>query len=336
MRHLFSRNFLLVLYIGVAAAQSSPTPGPPFLFYEIKGSFSPGEQPPTSQIDKVGCAGTLPPVSVFDPQSYPPLPACSSGLSISDTEPFTATYPTPGSINANTSVNGDIGILQASSSASVTGDFSAGGEGVDVILYRPDVPTGLQPGAQFQFLMSLDSSPNPANQPMFAYYSLQIRLISDTNEVDYYIDSYSPAPQNPIAPPLLTIGPSGHYTLHLVLSEHASANGPLNIPSFQNASQQVKLAMCVGKVDLSILSPGPVYPNETNTVMHGEFTPYSGSLQDLAMACGFLGFNWQQTIDTFPLPSPSNMRANSAPNSPLSAPPSFSDPPQGLHERRGD
>lgn len=55
------------------------------------------------------------------------------------------------------------------------------------------------------------------------------------------------------------------------------------------------------------------------------FTPQGGlTLAQAAQACGFVEFDWQQTITTLPAPSPFLSACSSTP---LTAPPAFNDPP---------
>jgi hypothetical protein len=64
------------------------------------------------------------------------------------------------------------------------------------------------------------------------------------------------------------------------------------------------------------------------TAMEAAFTPTNGvSLNDAAHSCGFVGFNWQQTLTV--LPSPSPFFAKTAPSVRLTAPPPFNDGPPG-------
>jgi hypothetical protein len=71
------------------------------------------------------------------------------------------------------------------------------------------------------------------------------------------------------------------------------------------------------------------------TSMNATFIPVSGlTLPAAAQACGFAGFDWQQTITSLPCPSPyfanspSGLGACSQ-NGSLAAPPAFNDPPIG-------
>jgi hypothetical protein len=57
------------------------------------------------------------------------------------------------------------------------------------------------------------------------------------------------------------------------------------------------------------------------------FTPTDGSLMQAAMDCGVQSFDWQQTVDQLPGPSP--FYANDEPGVSLTAPPSFLDPAPG-------
>ena len=62
------------------------------------------------------------------------------------------------------------------------------------------------------------------------------------------------------------------------------------------------------------------------TSMYAQFTPPSGSsLTAAASACGFQGFDWVQTVEFLPSPSPFATVNN--PSTPLTAPLAFRDPP---------
>src|SRR5271157_864688 len=79
--------------------------------------------------------------------------------------------------------------------------------------------------------------------------------------------------------------------------------------------------------------PGPPLSRDGQfTSMIATFTPTSGTLIDAAKACGFQGFEWQQTITNLPCPSPfdANLsQGNKCPDGFLMAPPEFNDPPPG-------
>ncbi len=69
------------------------------------------------------------------------------------------------------------------------------------------------------------------------------------------------------------------------------------------------------------VTPYLVSPTEINAT----FTPnYGFTLAQAAKVCGFIEFDWQQTITSWPLPSPLREAGS---NVPLHAPPSFNDPP---------
>ena len=66
------------------------------------------------------------------------------------------------------------------------------------------------------------------------------------------------------------------------------------------------------------------------TNISATFTPNFGfTLAQAAKICGFVEFDWQQTITSLPLPSPFFAAGS---NVPLSAPPSFNDPPPQGYE----
>ena len=74
---------------------------------------------------------------------------------------------------------------------------------------------------------------------------------------------------------------------------------------------------------------GPNSKDKKPTSMTATFNPttngVSTSLSDAAAACGYTGFDWQQSIERWP--APSNLTASSG--AVLQAPPSFYDPPPG-------
>lgn len=71
-----------------------------------------------------------------------------------------------------------------------------------------------------------------------------------------------------------------------------------------------------------------IFSSSEGTTMQAAFTPDGGiSLSAAASACGFIGFNWRQTVDVSP--SPGGAFAVSDRTTPLVAPPPFSDPPLG-------
>jgi hypothetical protein len=97
-------------------------------------------------------------------------------------------------------------------------------------------------------------------------------------------------------------------------------------------SSDTKLTGCaLGLPDTVLPFPGgPSSKDGKPTSMTATFAftnglPSSLSEQDAAAACGYTGFDWQQLIERWPLPS--NLTANSA--GVLTAPPSFFDPPPG-------
>lgn len=106
-------------------------------------------------------------------------------------------------------------------------------------------------------------------------------------------------------------------------------------PANNTASATVTVN-CVDPNEVMPLAEGPPSVNGYPVVMSSSFTTLSGlSLPDLATACGFTEFDWQQTITNLPSPSlvrpadPSSVSQNLSSNGTLIAPPPFNDPPPG-------
>jgi hypothetical protein len=92
------------------------------------------------------------------------------------------------------------------------------------------------------------------------------------------------------------------------------------------------LALSGCQVTITYMSGPPKSSDGHNTTMMATFMPTSGTLIDAAIACGFQGFEWQQTITNLPCPSPfdANLsQGNKCPDGFLMAPPNFNDPPPG-------
>ena len=119
-------------------------------------------------------------------------------------------------------------------------------------------------------------------------------------------------------------------------------------PNTNMAVSNLQVTLTLSSCDLGLpdsLQPfpnGPLSRSLNATSMGASFTPTINgvpvSLSTAAAACGFTGFDWQQTIDKWPAPSnpsecaliigpPKCLAANSAPATVLTAPPSFYDPP---------
>lgn len=102
----------------------------------------------------------------------------------------------------------------------------------------------------------------------------------------------------------------------------------LNIADLSAPEIKLKNTTCQVNVTLSA----------SGAQMIASFTPPSGiTLVNAEKACGFAGFNWQQTITNYPAPSPSGLKpgnpslipANILPDGSFVAPPAVSDPPPG-------
>jgi hypothetical protein len=98
-----------------------------------------------------------------------------------------------------------------------------------------------------------------------------------------------------------------------------AANGGSSFFSLENAISSAN--SCTSLINDAL--SGPV---AAGTAIRASFTPNSGySLADAASTCGFIDFNWQQSVLALPLPSPFQTMAGTN----LYAPPSFLDPPPG-------
>jgi len=145
------------------------------------------------------------------------------------------------------------------------------------------------------------------------------------------VESYNPAtntwasePSMPAATYLPAAGVIGHTfylaggnTLHNQLVNAVQAFTLTTTCQMTSFLTKVNLFMTHGRFSLS----------GQPTAMEAEFRPSDG-LEHAASDCGFARFNWQQTIDFLPSPSPFTLAAR--PDLPaLTAPPAFLDPPLG-------
>ena len=96
------------------------------------------------------------------------------------------------------------------------------------------------------------------------------------------------------------------------------------------SAPEIKLKNTTCQVNVTLRASG--------ASMFAQFTPPSGiSLIAAANACGFDGFDWQQSITNWPAPSPSSLRPvnpslipqNILPDGEFVAPPAVNDPPPG-------
>ena len=91
--------------------------------------------------------------------------------------------------------------------------------------------------------------------------------------------------------------------------------------------------MCVvNPADVTVIAGPPYSVSGQPTTMNAEFTPHDAngnpmSVDEVASACGYSGFDWQQQVTALPTPNP--FFANLDPRTPLRAPPAFYDPPPG-------
>jgi hypothetical protein len=122
----------------------------------------------------------------------------------------------------------------------------------------------------------------------------------------------------------LLIGPSGQYTVYAALT--AAAEKPGNL----GPNALITLNFCPLNLQLSLPNPQSILATVT--------APGLPNLNTYAAACGFSYFNWQQTIQSLPSPSPffpakPNMipSANKAADGSLLAPPPFFDPVPGSY-----
>ncbi len=97
------------------------------------------------------------------------------------------------------------------------------------------------------------------------------------------------------------------------------ANGGTGFFSLENALNSATACS-------SVLNNAVPKPASGGTEISTTFTPNLGySLTQAAQLCGFIEFDWQQTIRSLPLPSPFFAAGNTT--TPLHAPPPFNDPP---------
>lgn len=97
-----------------------------------------------------------------------------------------------------------------------------------------------------------------------------------------------------------------------------AANGGTGFFSLENALNSATACS-------SVLNNAVPKPAGGGTVISTTFTPNLGfTLAQAAQLCGFLEFDWQQTIRSLPLPSPFFAAGSTIP---LHAPPPFNDPP---------
>jgi hypothetical protein len=109
----------------------------------------------------------------------------------------------------------------------------------------------------------------------------------------------------------------------LTITATIDAGNPLNETNFSNNTSSVSIDVisCTALIDNALQGPSV----ENTTEITASFSPNFGySLLDAAKICGYLNFDWQQTITNLPAPSPF-FQASTVMN--LVAPPSFLDPP---------
>lgn len=132
-------------------------------------------------------------------------------------------------------------------------------------------------------------------------------------------------PQQVAAVPDPGIANSGFYIDPIVRILSAKITGDLMVPG------PLGEFSCPATVSLETTNSAGVTVDSTSGVgtgMNAAFTAYAG-LSATAAACGFSGFDWQQTIINLPDPSPFYARNNGAPIHLTSASGQFNDPPPG-------
>src|SRR5262245_952055 len=92
------------------------------------------------------------------------------------------------------------------------------------------------------------------------------------------------------------------------------------------AVNQASLTAAIVQGTVTVATGGPTSATGQNTSTQAKFTPNFGlTLAQAATLMGFTGFNWVQTINSWP--SPTTLASNNAPNTPVSFP--TKDPPPG-------
>ncbi len=104
------------------------------------------------------------------------------------------------------------------------------------------------------------------------------------------------------------------------------AGKKISLLIFVSATQNYSANFAITPACSSLVTNALTGPTIVDTTgVRASFTPNGGyTLAQAAQICGFIDFDWQQTITSWPRPSPLLQVGNPTP---LSAPPSFLDPP---------
>jgi len=147
------------------------------------------------------------------------------------------------------------------------------------------------------------------------------------------LDPNTNQPFNP-APPACSFGPTGYEGPGVSFSNISpdATTGTVNfsppIPPGGTAYFSLEESLTQATACSSVINGSVPKPAGGGTTISAVFTPNLGyTLAQAAKICGFVDWNWQQTITNLPLPNV--FRARSNPTTPLSAPPPFNDPPAG-------
>jgi len=300
---------------------------------------------PTPRIPLFSPLSLLPPFGLYPNQAVGWTRGCAVGSSLAETTalvvPIINTLNAPGSLTGHSSASATAShsfgtpLTLADLRVAVTGEsnsFTNESAFTEVAYYQEGLAAhqGSKLSRQFAFtakgnFAALDSG---GNQEIFA--SVTIEAVSDdptklmSSTIPITRDTTALGPIIASAP-AITIGPSGTYSIYVVISVNNNGSNPVEISSGCGSFQ----------VDHS----------SGGTTLTAQYKPDGKTLSETAVSCGFLGFDWQQWLDTLPCPSPFDMNVpNNVPTSnycpastvnfllkgpTLTAPASFNDPVEG-------
>jgi len=318
-KHLCSKLVLILISVGVAYGQFPDAPG---LFGHTWAAFGDtGMAGDMVVLQGINCQSPITAV----PYPNPILPPFGSPVAVPPCAIASSNFTDQQSLNYSSPAPGECGTICGTSIASysaVTGLKTsvtiASPSGCDqagtssAVFYRQNLSAPVGPGGKLTLWFHVTGT-----AAKYGFVGFGVLLVSDDIAHPVLLSpsfNLASVDQNFTTPPL-TIGPSGKYTILLTASVSQEVNGTASITVNTSCDlDPPNVVISLGNADSSF-SHQPVSMNASYTpTVNGTAIP----LKDAAFRCNFQGFDWQQTITSWPLASQVGMPT-----------PPFPDPPQG-------
>jgi hypothetical protein len=314
-RLMSATSFLVAVLFLISVSPQAEAQSAPVYVYMWGASWGAGENMTGAPGGSLCVAST--PIPVTPKLRATPLPGpCAVGATFSQSTPVSVVVGSSGPLaQGNVSGQGTANSVSSSATISLSQFMMPAAVTTTSAMYLDNIPSKVTPGNQLTLQFQAAAAGN---------VFVNIVAASDDNLVQTP-SSTSFARNGTITLPPLTIGPSGQYSLEILVE----ATGTLNYSAPNTfPSSAITVTTCLVNVRLSIAP--------ASQEMQANFgAPTRENLKAYAAACHFDHFNWQQSVEVLPSPSPffpiapalnlSNVSANGS----LTAPPGFSDPPPG-------